>query len=229
MSWDKYLECVDYLYNKLDKRRDQIDVVAGVARGGLIPAVMLSHKLHRPMIVIGDDLVVNRPYDGVLVVDDISDSGTTLKLIERRSKYRELITVTIALKPRTRYLPTYCAFETLDWLVFPWEGMAECDIVPTQNVIEAEVDDAPQKIDATAVVEVDRDVYTQWMEGIRNQLPKDVKMGQDIDAFVSATGLKKVKVKWIARTASGEKYLWEMAKSFQKPQIAETPKLEEKT
>ena len=70
------------------------DVVIGLSRGGLIPAVILSHYLGKPFIPVvfsgadgnGDDkqqtslsllpeLDINKKY---LIVDDICDSGDTL-------------------------------------------------------------------------------------------------------------------------------------------------------
>ena len=48
-----------------------IDSVTGIARGGLIPAVMVSHKLDLPYVdAVGPN---------TLVIDDIADSGVTLE------------------------------------------------------------------------------------------------------------------------------------------------------
>ena len=68
--WD-----VDELVNKLCERIQEeflpIDSVHGLKRGGLIPAVMVSHKLNLPY----NDVITPT----TLVVDDICDSGVTLK------------------------------------------------------------------------------------------------------------------------------------------------------
>jgi xanthine phosphoribosyltransferase len=70
------------------------DYVVGITRGGLLPAVMISHYLGVPMKSLdislrdGGDTVSNcgmgeDAYDGkrILVVDDINDTGATLNWI----------------------------------------------------------------------------------------------------------------------------------------------------
>ena len=47
-----------------------IDSVMGLPRGGLIPAVMISHELGIPLVI--------NPTKNTLVVDDINDTGHTL-------------------------------------------------------------------------------------------------------------------------------------------------------
>ena len=51
--------------------------ISGLSRGGLIPAVMVSHKLNLPYtdkILWSDDKVIRN----TLLIDDICDSGETL-------------------------------------------------------------------------------------------------------------------------------------------------------
>lgn len=72
------------------------DVVVGIARGGLVPATMLSHYLGKPLMVINYSLRDNKVSQtseiadfgatvvkglSVLVVDDICDSGETLRKV----------------------------------------------------------------------------------------------------------------------------------------------------
>jgi hypoxanthine phosphoribosyltransferase len=96
--------------------------IYGLPRGGLIPAVMLSHRLEIPLVKgdIGPD---------TLIVDDICDSGETLdKFVE---KYQTLYSFPFNLKTAVlHYKPHTSCFEpTLyakkwnkdDWLVYPWE------------------------------------------------------------------------------------------------------------
>jgi hypoxanthine phosphoribosyltransferase len=71
------------------------DYILGIARGGLVPAVYLSHRLDVPMLSVRislrdhshtDDLevVANKLRKGkkILMIDDICDSGDTLRLIQ---------------------------------------------------------------------------------------------------------------------------------------------------
>ena len=65
--------------------------IVGITRGGLIPAVMLSHSFDLPMETLGVSFRDNRathhtkfkPIDDAryLIVDDINDSGTTFKVV----------------------------------------------------------------------------------------------------------------------------------------------------
>lgn len=71
------------------------DLIAGILRGGIIPAVYLSHWFEVPMVAIEwstRDTVVGRSLDekvlgemikdkNVLIVDDICDSGLTLEQV----------------------------------------------------------------------------------------------------------------------------------------------------
>lgn len=72
------------------------DIIVGVARGGLVPATMLSHYLEKPLMVINYSLRDNKVTQtsevndmtrkikeglSVLLVDDICDSGDTLRKI----------------------------------------------------------------------------------------------------------------------------------------------------
>ena len=75
LSW----KWVDDQLNNIGDRLEGIDLefVSGIPRGGLIPSVMLSHRLDIPLVKgdIGPD---------TLVIDDICDSGETLdKLVKK--------------------------------------------------------------------------------------------------------------------------------------------------
>ena len=71
LSWDDVNDAVDDLCTKIRFDQVNIDSVHGIARGGLIPAVLISHKLDLPYT---DVILPN-----TLVVDDIClDSSITL-------------------------------------------------------------------------------------------------------------------------------------------------------
>ena len=71
ITWKEIDTLVTILIHKVLDKLPEIDSVTGIARGGLIPAVMLSHKLGVPYTqAVGPN---------TLVVDDICDSGVTLK------------------------------------------------------------------------------------------------------------------------------------------------------
>ena len=110
LSWDDTIDLVDKLCEKIITEQPNIDSVFGLKRGGLIPAVMVSHKLGLPW---SDVMLPN-----TLVVDDICDTGETLK--NCIGGY----TAVLHYKPHTScYQPNIYAtiHEGDEWIIFPWE------------------------------------------------------------------------------------------------------------
>jgi adenine/guanine phosphoribosyltransferase-like PRPP-binding protein len=66
LSWDDVSDLVDILCEKIITEQPQIDSVFGIARGGMIPAVMISHRLG---LTWSNVMLPN-----TLVIDDICDS-----------------------------------------------------------------------------------------------------------------------------------------------------------
>ena len=109
--------------------------IVGIARGGLIPAVMLSHSFDLPMETLGVSFRDNRathhtkfkPIDDAryLIVDDINDSGTTFKVVTDIFKNRRLQHRTAALinKEKSYFNVDFYGemFYHDDWINFPWE------------------------------------------------------------------------------------------------------------
>tara|TARA_R100000951_G_scaffold88755_1_gene76860 strand:+ start:1741 stop:2127 length:387 start_codon:yes stop_codon:yes gene_type:complete len=108
ISWEEVEILVNILHDNILESDEDFDTVMGLPRGGLIPAVMLSHKLGLPYKLDGN----------ALVIDDICDSGKTLKTIQSP-------TAVLHYKPHTSIIePTFyaCKFESDDWIVYPWEN-----------------------------------------------------------------------------------------------------------
>ena len=127
------------------------DFIIGIGRGGLVPAVYLSHLLDRPMLSVdhsakvpgfSDELlgkVATSSAAGtrLLFVDDINDTGGTIAYI------RDLLTANgcdsanlrfavVVNNCQSRVGVDYCG-EVIDrrddkrWFVFPWEAVATAD------------------------------------------------------------------------------------------------------
>ena len=135
---------VNYPWNTID---DLVKVIAsrvstfnpthivGIARGGLVPAVMLSHQLNLPMETLGVSFRDNKathhtkfkPINDAryLIVDDINDSGTTFKVVTDIFKNRRLQHRTAALinKEKSDFNVDFYGemFYHDDWINFPWE------------------------------------------------------------------------------------------------------------
>jgi len=137
MTWNKYNQAID----KIAKHfiNSKFDVIIGLTRGGLIPAICLSHKLDTPILPFNPHLLhangderekINLPISPVigrriLVVDEISDTGKTLskctKFFEKRG-YITTTTVVYTNKQTTIFKPNFSVFDSQKkWVVFPWE------------------------------------------------------------------------------------------------------------
>jgi hypoxanthine phosphoribosyltransferase len=108
LSWDDINILVEDLCQTIASSGVQIKSITGIQRGGLIPAVMISHKLHIPF--------VSRINKDTLVVDDICDTGETLK------NTIGVYTATLHYKPTAIFTPDFYSKEVgTEWIVYPWE------------------------------------------------------------------------------------------------------------
>ena len=89
-SWSEQFQDTDKLCNNLEADSFIPDVIVGISRGGLIPGVMISHKLNIPFKPVHASTrdfphwenYLPQPGDQkVLIVDDICDSGETFDRI----------------------------------------------------------------------------------------------------------------------------------------------------
>ena len=94
--------------------------VYGLPRGGLVLAVMFSHKLGVPMLM--------SPAPGCLIVDDICDSGESLLHYVKNTsglplELKSYRVATMYYKPnRLEIKPDiYSKLKGDKWIVFPWE------------------------------------------------------------------------------------------------------------
>ena len=108
LEWSEIHECVKMLCYKIFMDYPNIDSVMGLPRGGLIPAVLISHELNLPFVL--------HPGKNTLVVDDINDTGHTL------SKAPGAYWAVLHNKPTSKFKDCIYAKEVGDqWIVYPWE------------------------------------------------------------------------------------------------------------
>jgi hypoxanthine phosphoribosyltransferase len=122
LSWDDVNDLVDTLCEKIITEQPNIDSVFGLKRGGLIPAVMVSHKLGLPW---SDVMLPN-----TLVIDDICDTGVTLK------NTVGVYTAVLHHKPHTScYKPNIYAqiHKGDEFIYYPWERK---DAEPIQDYLK---------------------------------------------------------------------------------------------
>lgn len=108
LEWSEIHELVNILCKKIITEYPTIDSVMGLPRGGMIPAVLISHELNLPFVL--------HPGKNTLVVDDINDTGETL------SKAPGAYWATLHHKPTSKFQYNFYAREISEqWIVYPWE------------------------------------------------------------------------------------------------------------
>ena len=131
-------------------------LLVGVGRGGLAPAVFLSHRMGLPLVSVdhssgiaefGQGLLPvlaarSRKGERILFVEDINDSGKTIGELRAalgaqgadadRIRFAVLIdNVRSAQKVEYRYRRIDRGI-TKDWFVFPWEALASNEAVTAE-------------------------------------------------------------------------------------------------
>jgi len=119
MKWSDFEDAINILVLKIQQDRRKYEYVYGIPRGGLIPAIRLSHKLDlkwtgNPFSFDGK-IPIER--SKMLIVDDIADTGSTLA--DFHDNGYEI--ATLYWKQESMVKPRHYVFETDEWVKFPWE------------------------------------------------------------------------------------------------------------
>ncbi|WP_300368109.1 phosphoribosyltransferase [Brachyspira sp.] len=121
ISWENINEAIEVLAKKIEDSNIRYEVIYGLARGGLVPAVMLSHKLKIPMVLNMEEVwrlkVKNK---AALIVDDISDTGETLRYFDDQ----KFDIATLFVREHTSKIKPKYSYKNINhdnWLLFPWE------------------------------------------------------------------------------------------------------------
>jgi len=142
LSWDDVQRLSERIAERMMEDGYKLDIIIAVSRGGFAPARILCDQLgirrlasmqieyytgvsernHIPKVVYP----INSDVPGLrtLVVDDVSDTGTSLRAAREHVAGRgasEVRVATIHIKPWTTFRPDYYAAEVDAWIVYPWE------------------------------------------------------------------------------------------------------------
>ena len=141
-SWDQIYELLLNLASTVRKTGFKPEIIIGVSRGGWPPARVMSDLLENPNVanvaaefyvgvaetkgepVITQPVSVSVEGKRVLVVDDVADTGESLRLVRSYLEEQgatEVKTATIYYKPWSVMIPDYYEKETRSWIIFPWE------------------------------------------------------------------------------------------------------------
>ncbi|MEE8570991.1 MAG: phosphoribosyltransferase [Candidatus Bathyarchaeia archaeon] len=141
VEWDHVYSLLLEIADRIKESDFKADVIVGISRGGLLPARILSDLLDNPHLanikvefyvdidqtkevpVITQPVSVSVKDKRVLIVDDITDSGQSFRLVWETlaQEAAEVKTVTLYHKPWSCFTPDIYARETEAWVIFPWE------------------------------------------------------------------------------------------------------------
>jgi len=149
-DWDYLYELCLELAELIEKAGFKPDLIVGIARGGWIPARLLSDFLSNPNIasikvefyvgigetmnepVVTQDIPVDVRNLKILVVDDVADTGKSLKLVKEKLESmgaKEVKVATIYYKPWSIFKPDFYVKTTDAWIIFPHEVKEAIEIL----------------------------------------------------------------------------------------------------
>jgi hypoxanthine phosphoribosyltransferase len=141
-TWNQIYEMLLYQAQKIKTQNYKPDLIVAIARGGVVPARILSDLLETPNLsfmqiefytsinqtlqepILKQTLTTNVTGKKILLIDDISDTGKSLQLAKNHLQQKgaiEIRTATLYGKPQSVTTPDFYEKQTTDWVVFPWD------------------------------------------------------------------------------------------------------------
>ena len=135
VTWEMFIDYVDDIEYAIRHSGFKFDGIYGVPRGGMIPAVMLSHALSIPYLNQLDRVISN---SCILIVDEICDTGKTLKKVNDYNKFYandnnvEYKYAVLLKREGASFKPDFYYDEVGKGILvkFPWESSSSCKEVP---------------------------------------------------------------------------------------------------
>ncbi len=149
-SWDDVYEMMIELAQQVKGAGYLPQVIVGVSRGGWPPARVMSDLLENPNLanmkvefyknigVTAQRPKITQPVTSevagkrVLLVDDVADSGHSLRVAVRhlgRKRALEIRVCTLYMKPKSIFKPDHYARITSKWVIFPWERLEAINLI----------------------------------------------------------------------------------------------------
>ncbi|MFO7836404.1 MAG: phosphoribosyltransferase [Candidatus Thorarchaeota archaeon] len=142
LSWEEVYNLTLQLSERIVDSDFKPDVIVGIARGGWIPARILSDVLYANTMwnvrieyysdvgVAGREPKITQPISvsiedkRILLVDEVTDTGDTLEHAIQHIEalgVEEVRSAVLHLKPGSKVRPDYFIREVEAWTVYPWE------------------------------------------------------------------------------------------------------------
>ena len=126
ISWNQVNKLLDKIH---EQAGNEVKYVAGIPRGGSILAVLYSHRFNVEFMEYPSN-----HYPQLLILDDIADSGKTLK--QWKDKLSVPLYGTLHYKRSSSVKPDFYGRKMIkedNWIVYPWERK---DSNKIQNYLE---------------------------------------------------------------------------------------------
>ncbi len=142
ISWEEIYNMTLRISERIVSSKFHPDIIVGIARGGWIPARILSDVLYTSALqnvrieyysdvgVRGREPIITQPLAGplkgkrILLVDEVADSGASLIQALGHVKEigaKETRTAVLILKSTSKIIPDYWIQKIDKWIVYPWE------------------------------------------------------------------------------------------------------------
>jgi hypoxanthine phosphoribosyltransferase len=152
LSWDRFLEISEKTADKMNAAGYRPDFIVSLARGGWVFGRVLCDYLNVSDLVSlkvehwgitatpDGEAKIKYPFNidltgrKVLIVDDISDTGKSLKVATefvKKMNPTEIKTAALFYLTGSKFMPDYYGVEmTWRWVVFPWNWVEDmCNLV----------------------------------------------------------------------------------------------------
>ncbi|MBI5104059.1 MAG: phosphoribosyltransferase [Solirubrobacterales bacterium] len=144
MGWPDLGQAAEELADAIRADGYAVDIILAIARGGLLPAGAVAYalgvrntftmnvefytgideRLDVPMVLPPIPHLADLHESRVLVVDDVADTGGTLRVVHDfcEGKVADVRTAVLYEKPRSLVKCDYVWRRTDRWIEFPWSG-----------------------------------------------------------------------------------------------------------
>lgn len=155
MTWDIFGNASRELATSIAESEYEPDIILAIARGGLLAAGALGYalaaknlytmnvefytgvdeRLPVPMILPPVPDLVELRFARVLIVDDVADTGHTLKIVHDffKGRVKEVRTAVLYEKPHSVVRCDYVWRHTDLWINFPWSDQGP--VVTRDNIV----------------------------------------------------------------------------------------------
>ena len=181
VSWKQLHSLTHSLTEKVRKKNNKLDLIVGIAKGGLTIAHIASDFLKLPVasftISSYKDLKQQKLADvsyhvggdlrnrHILLVDDVSDTGKTFV---RGIKYlagleaASVTTASLFIKPWTKYMPDFYVKQVNEWIVFPYEMRETVEALQTNLLKDGKSVDYISK--QLALIKIPKKYITKYLK-----------------------------------------------------------------